>query len=92
MKQKKLFLLCIISLGVAPGSMLAAQVQTNVPDVVPGAKPVTVEHIKIHGTSLEGNIPSSTRCTASSLALSSGRTKFMSRRRLKAHLQRARPR
>jgi enterochelin esterase-like enzyme len=56
MKQKKLFLLCIISLGVAPGSMLAAQVQTNVPDVVPGAKPVTVEHIKIHGTSLEGNL------------------------------------
>jgi enterochelin esterase-like enzyme len=56
MKQKKLFLVCIISLGVAPGSMLAAQVQTNVPDVVPGAKPVTVEHIKIHGTSLEGNL------------------------------------
>ena len=24
--------------------------------VVPGAKPVTVEHIKIHGTSLEGNL------------------------------------
>src|SRR6202000_1694040 len=24
--------------------------------VVPGAKPVTVKHIKIHGTSLEGNL------------------------------------
>ena len=24
--------------------------------VVPGAKPVTVEHIKIHGTALEGNL------------------------------------
>lgn len=35
---------------------LPAQVQTEVPAVVPGAKPVTVEHIKIHGTYLEGNL------------------------------------
>jgi len=28
--------------------------------VVPGAKPVTVEHIKIHGTSLEGNLEGDT--------------------------------
>jgi S-formylglutathione hydrolase FrmB len=35
---------------------LPAQVQTEVPTVVPGAKPVTVEHIKIHGKSLEGNL------------------------------------
>jgi enterochelin esterase-like enzyme len=34
----------------------AAQVQTEVPAVVPGAKPVTVERIKIHGPSLEGNL------------------------------------
>ena len=33
-----------------------AQVKTEVPPVVPGAKPVSVEHIKIHGTSLEGNL------------------------------------
>ena len=33
-----------------------AQVQTNVPAVVPGAKPTTVERIKIHGKSLEGNL------------------------------------
>lgn len=33
-----------------------AQVQTEVPPVVPGAKPVTVEHIKVHGKSLEGNL------------------------------------
>jgi len=33
-----------------------AQVKTNVPPVVPGAKPVTVEHIKVHGTALEGNL------------------------------------
>ena len=39
---------------------LAAQVQTEVPPVVSGAKPVTVEHIKIHGTSLEGNLEGDT--------------------------------
>src|SRR4051794_28770143 len=33
-----------------------AQVQTEVPLVIPGAKPVTVEHIKVHGVSLEGNL------------------------------------
>ncbi len=33
-----------------------AQVQTIVPDVVSGAKPVTVEQIKIHGKSLDGNL------------------------------------
>ena len=35
---------------------LAAQVQTQVPPVVPGARPVTVEHVKIHGEALEGNL------------------------------------
>jgi S-formylglutathione hydrolase FrmB len=35
---------------------LSAQVQTEVPAPVPGAKPVTIEHIKIHGQSLEGNL------------------------------------
>jgi hypothetical protein len=33
-----------------------AQVQTDVPAVIPGAKPVTVEQIKVHGTALEGNL------------------------------------
>jgi S-formylglutathione hydrolase FrmB len=33
-----------------------AQVKTEVPAVVPGAKPVAVEHIKIHGAALEGNL------------------------------------
>ncbi len=32
------------------------QVQTEVPAVVPGAKPVAVEKIRIHGASLEGNL------------------------------------
>jgi enterochelin esterase-like enzyme len=40
--------------GLAPH--LAAQVQTDVPPLVAGAKPVTVEHIKVHGTALEGNL------------------------------------
>ena len=34
----------------------AAQVQTDVPPPVAGAKPVAVEHITIHGASLEGNL------------------------------------
>jgi enterochelin esterase-like enzyme len=33
-----------------------AQVKTEVPAVVPGAKPVAVEHIKVHGVALEGNL------------------------------------
>jgi len=46
----------MLGLAVVLGPELAAQVQTEVPPVVPGAKPVTVEHIKIHGTALEGNL------------------------------------
>ena len=56
MKPKKLFIVCAITLAIATGSWLTAQVQTNVPDVVPGAKPVTVEHIQIHSAALEGNL------------------------------------
>ena len=37
-------------------ALLAVQVRTEVPPVVPGAKPVQVEHIKVHGTALEGNL------------------------------------
>src|ERR1700689_5089005 len=33
-----------------------AQDKTEVPPVVPGPKPVRVEHIKIHGVALEGNL------------------------------------
>ena len=56
MKPKKLFIVCAITLAIATGSWLTSQVQTNVPDVVPGAKPVTVEHIQIHSAALEGNL------------------------------------
>jgi S-formylglutathione hydrolase FrmB len=47
-----------LTLGLAFTSCLTlgAQVSTEVPAVESIAKPVTVEHIKIHGTSLEGNL------------------------------------
>src|ERR1039457_2265478 len=56
MKSTKLFLACAVFLAIAPASQSLAQVQTNVPPVVEGAKPATVEHIKIHGAALEGNL------------------------------------
>jgi enterochelin esterase-like enzyme len=37
-------------------AVAVAQVKTEVPSPVPGAKPVTVQHIKIHGAALEGNL------------------------------------
>lgn len=46
-------LLLIAGLG---SSRAMGQVQTLVPPVVAGAKPVTVEHIHVHGASLEGNL------------------------------------
>lgn len=49
-----LSVLLLFALANAPSS--AAQVKTEVPPVVPGAKPATVEHIKVHGASLEGNL------------------------------------
>jgi enterochelin esterase-like enzyme len=43
-------------LALASGAVLAAQVQTELPPVVPGAKAVSVERVKIHGAALEGNL------------------------------------
>src|ERR687885_100733 len=45
-----------LAMAVALCLRVAAQVQTEVPPVIPGAKPVTVEHVKVHGASLEGNL------------------------------------
>jgi enterochelin esterase-like enzyme len=42
--------------SVALAAPLAAQVQTEVPPVVPGARPATAERVKIHGAALEGNL------------------------------------
>jgi enterochelin esterase-like enzyme len=44
--------LALLTFGISA----TAQVQTEVPAPVPGAKPVAVENIKVHGTSLEGNL------------------------------------
>jgi enterochelin esterase-like enzyme len=56
MKISSLVCTMALAMAIAPSSRTAAQVQTIVPPVVEGAKPVTVEHIKIHGTALEGNL------------------------------------
>jgi len=45
-----------LALVFATCQPILAQVATEVPQVVPGAKPVQVEHIKVHAQSLEGNL------------------------------------
>jgi S-formylglutathione hydrolase FrmB len=45
-----------VGVTLALSSGVFGQVQTSVPDVVAGARPVTVERIKIHGQALEGNL------------------------------------
>jgi hypothetical protein len=45
-----------LAMAAALGPALVAQVQTEVPPVVAGAKPVAVECIKIHGAALDGNL------------------------------------
>src|SRR4029079_14876470 len=45
------------ALAATAGALAAvAQVKTNVPDVVAGARPAIVERITIHGQALEGNL------------------------------------
>jgi enterochelin esterase-like enzyme len=56
MISTKFFCFIMVTITIAATLPLAAQVQTEVPPVVPGAKPVTVQRIKIHGTALEGNL------------------------------------
>jgi enterochelin esterase-like enzyme len=56
MKSLKLFAATVLAVVLASVPSLNAQVQTIVPDPVAGAKPATVEHIKIHGVHLEGNL------------------------------------
>src|SRR3954468_10933343 len=53
--MNKTLLACALGI-LACIESVCAQVQTEVPPVVEGAKPVGVEHIKIHGKSLEGNL------------------------------------
>lgn len=46
----------LLLVAVLAWPVVSAQVQTEVPAPVSGAKPDSVEHIKIHGTALEGNL------------------------------------
>lgn len=45
-----------IALSLTLATPVGAQVTNNVPAIVPGAKPVVVEHIKVHGAALEGSL------------------------------------
>jgi enterochelin esterase-like enzyme len=57
MKRAGVFLTTILGLSLLfGGGPASAQVQTEIPAPVPGAKPVKVERIKIHGVALEGNL------------------------------------
>src|SRR5690349_15968934 len=55
MTKTSLRLIAVI-IGIALAPQLFAQVQTEVPPIVPNAKAVTVERITIHGAALEGNL------------------------------------
>ena len=46
----------LLIVAIASAGPAAAQVQTEVPPIVPGARPVTVEHIQVHAPSIEGNL------------------------------------
>src|SRR5437588_2348054 len=48
--------LSVFALATLLPGAIAAQVQTEVPPVIPNAKPVAMEHIKVHAASLEGNL------------------------------------
>ena len=60
MKTMKLCSLMTLAAAVALCPRLSAQVSTDVPEAVPGAKSVSVEHLKVHGTALEGNLEGDT--------------------------------
>jgi enterochelin esterase-like enzyme len=54
-KTKRLFVVTLAT-SAALAARVLAQVETEVPPVVPGAKAVGVERVKVHGTTLEGNL------------------------------------
>jgi enterochelin esterase-like enzyme len=56
MASKKARLAATLGLSFASAATLVAQVKTEVPPAVPGAKPVAVERVRIHGAALEGNL------------------------------------
>jgi enterochelin esterase-like enzyme len=56
MTIRKLLGVMTIAFVAGFSTWLSAQVQTPAPPEVPGSRPVTVERIKVHGASLEGNL------------------------------------
>ena len=52
----RIFCVLVLAVTAALATPVRAQVQTEVPPAIPGAKPVLVERIKVHGTALEGNL------------------------------------
>jgi enterochelin esterase-like enzyme len=56
MKTKSLCLFVTSMAAVLASLQVFSQVQTPAPPEVPGAKPITVERIKVHGAALEGNL------------------------------------
>jgi enterochelin esterase-like enzyme len=52
----RFFAVAMLIMSLVPTRPIGAQVQTEKPPVVPGAKPVKVERIKVHGASLQGNL------------------------------------
>ncbi|MEO8113134.1 MAG: esterase, partial [Phenylobacterium sp.] len=46
----------MLALLLSDGGSARAQVATNAPPPVAGAKPVTVERIKVHSAAIEGNL------------------------------------
>ncbi len=53
-------LACAAAIALAAPTMAAAQVTTNAPPLVAGAKPVTLQRIKVHAPSIEGNLEGET--------------------------------
>jgi enterochelin esterase-like enzyme len=49
-------LAAIMALGLAAPMAAGAQVTTKAPPPVAGAKPVTIERIKVHSVAIEGNL------------------------------------
>ena len=60
-QARKLFLQVAWLAALACGPSLAAQVQTNVPPPVAGARPVAVERIKVHSSAIEGKMSSNSQ-------------------------------
>jgi enterochelin esterase-like enzyme len=56
MTMRTVFALPLISFAVLLSTPLAAQMKTEVPAKVQGAKPVSLQRIRIHGSALEGNL------------------------------------